>query len=48
MELYYVTGSRFIFIKNIIKFYNINNNMFSIVVIIFSFKVINYINYNKK
>jgi hypothetical protein len=46
-----ILQSHFVYIKNIIKIYNINNNMFSILIIIFSFNFINYfinnINYNK-
>jgi len=33
---YYAADSLFIFIKNIIKIYNINNNMFLVLIIIFS------------
>jgi len=44
-------GFTFYFYKKIIKIDNINNNMFSILIIIFSFKFINYfinnINYTK-
>jgi hypothetical protein len=39
-------GSLFIFIKNTIQIYNINNNMFSILILIFSLKLINYFNNN--
>jgi hypothetical protein len=44
-------GSPFIFIKTIVKIYNIKNNIFLILIIIVFYKFINYvsnnINYNK-